>query len=84
MRKVHYEQSVNIPTYAQTGLYKAELYTGAKDLIGVYSFSLEDFVPDKIRVSSKTDKDQYSPSEKVKISLDAEFLFGAKASRIKI
>ncbi|MCW8850946.1 MAG: MG2 domain-containing protein [Melioribacteraceae bacterium] len=78
-----YEQSVNMPTYAQTGLYKAELYTGAKDLIGVYSFSLEDFVPDKIRVFSKTDKEKYLPSEKVKISLDAEFLFGAKAAELK-
>ena len=78
-----YEQSVNMPTYAQTGLYKAELYNGAKKIIGVYSFSLEDFVPDKIRVNIKTDKEEYAEKEKVKINLDSEFLFGAKAAKLK-
>ena len=78
-----YEQSVKMPTYAQTGLYKAELYNGAEKIIGVYNFSLEDFVPDKIRVNIKADKDEYKEKETVNIDLDSEFLFGAKAAKLK-
>ncbi|MFZ1291082.1 MAG: MG2 domain-containing protein [Melioribacteraceae bacterium] len=78
-----FEQAFTIPTYAQTGMYKAELYNGAKKIIGVYNISVEDFVPDKIRVNQKVDKQKVVPGESVKLSLDSEFLFGAKASQLK-
>ncbi|MBK7105491.1 MAG: alpha-2-macroglobulin family protein [Ignavibacteriae bacterium] len=78
-----FEQSFAMPNYAQTGLYKAELYNGAKKIIGSYNFSVEDFVPDKIRVNFKVDKQKVTPGESVKLNLDSEFLFGAKASQLK-
>jgi len=78
-----FEQSFIIPGYAQTGMYKAELYNGAKKIIGSYNFSVEDFVPDKIRVTLKTDKEKAIPGDEVKLNLDSEFLFGAKAANLK-
>jgi len=70
----------NLPDYAQTGRYAIELYTGSKQIIGAYSFSVEEFVPDKIRLNVTADKKTYNPGDKAKINLDAEFLFGAKAA----
>ncbi|MBK8944036.1 MAG: alpha-2-macroglobulin family protein [Ignavibacteriae bacterium] len=78
-----FEQSFVMPTYAQTGLYKAELYNGAKKIISYYNFNVEDFVPDKIRVNFKIDKQKFILGESVKLNLESEFLFGAKASKLK-
>ena len=78
-----FEFSFSMPDYAQTGRYVAEVYTGSKQLIGTYGFSVEEFVPDKIRVNTKADEDKVQPGDLVNISVDAEFLFGAKASGLK-
>jgi uncharacterized protein YfaS (alpha-2-macroglobulin family) len=78
-----FEISFQLPDYAQTGGYIAEVYTGSKQLIGTYRFSVEEFVPDKIRVTLKSDKKSTIPGETVSINVDAEFLFGAKAADLK-
>jgi uncharacterized protein YfaS (alpha-2-macroglobulin family) len=78
-----FEISFQLPDYAQTGGYVAEVYTGSKQLIGTYRFSVEEFVPDKIRVTLKSDKETAMPGETVSVNVDAEFLFGAKAADIK-
>ncbi len=78
-----FELSFNLPDYAQTGTYFAELYVNSKEMIGSYSFKVEEFVPDKIRVNVNSAKEKYIPNEKVKFNLEAEFLFGAKASGLK-
>ncbi len=78
-----FELSFTLPDYAQTGTYFAELYVNSKEMIGNYSFKVEEFVPDKIRVSVNAEKPKYVPNEKVEFQLDAEFLFGAKASGLK-
>ena len=78
-----FELSFNMPDYALTGEYKAELYVGSSQLIGLYSFSVEDFVPDKIRVTLTQEKEKYFPGDKVTVNADAEFLFGADAANMK-
>ncbi len=78
-----FELLFNLPDYAQTGTYFAELYVNSKEMIGSYKLKVEEFVPDKLRLSVGTDLKKYLPSEKVKIKIDAEFLFGAKASGLK-
>ena len=75
-----FDLQFNLPTFAQTGAYIAEVYTGSEMLIATYGFKVEEFVPDKIRMNVKSDKKQYIPSEKVSINLSAEYLYGAKAS----
>ena len=78
-----FELSFTLPQYSQTGSYSADVYTGDKQLIGSYKFSVEEFVPDKIRVNVKTDKEKTKPGDKVEIDVAAEFLFGAPAAESK-
>lgn len=78
-----FELSFTLPEFAQTGGYSADVYTGGKQLIGTYKFSVEEFVPDKIRVNVKSDKEKTKPGDKVKIDIAAEFLFGAPAAEMK-
>ncbi|MDP2366043.1 MAG: MG2 domain-containing protein, partial [Ignavibacteria bacterium] len=74
-----FDLTFNLPTFAQTGNYTAEVYTGSKLLIGSYEFKVEEFVPDKIRMTVKSEKEFAKPGEKFKVNFDAEFLYGAKA-----
>lgn len=74
-----FDLTFNLPVFAQTGNYSAEVYTGSKLLIGSYGFRVEEFVPDKIRLNVKGEKETVKPGEKFKINFDAEFLYGAKA-----
>ncbi len=78
-----FELPFDIPDFAQTGEYIAEVYSGSSQLIGSYRFSVEDFVPDNIRVSLKADKEKAKPGETVSVDVESEFLFGAKASNLK-
>ncbi len=78
-----FDISFKMHAYAQTGQYRAEVYTGSESLIGTYTFNVEDFVPDKIRVLLKTDKKDITPGEDVNIGVNAEYLFGAKASGLR-
>ncbi len=78
-----FELSFDLPDYAQTGEYVAEVYSGAKQLITSYRFSVEEFVPDKIRVMLKGDKETAYPGDVLSVDINSEFLFGAKASGLK-
>ena len=78
-----FELTFDLPAYAQTGEYVAEVYSGPKQLLGSYRFSVEDFVPDKIRVNLSCDSKTAYPGETVKINVESEYLFGAKAAGLK-
>jgi uncharacterized protein YfaS (alpha-2-macroglobulin family) len=78
-----FEISCEVPGYSQTGQYRTEVYSGAGNLIGTYNFSVEDFVPDKIRLTLTNNKTFAKPGETIKIGVDAEYLFGAKASGLR-
>ncbi len=78
-----FELAFDMPDYAQTGEYIAEVYSGPKNLLGSYRFSVEEFVPDKIRVMLKGNKEIAYPGDLLSVDVNAEFLFGAKASGLK-
>jgi len=78
-----FEISFKIPGYAQTGQYRADVYTGSESLIGSYTVNVEDFVPDKIRVLLKNDRNSIKPGESINININAEYLFGGKATGLK-
>lgn len=75
-----FELGVKLPSFAQTGQYVAELYTGSDQYLTSYRFSVEEFVPDKIRVNLNSDKESVKSGETVKVEVDAEYLFGAPAA----
>jgi hypothetical protein len=78
-----FELAFTLPDYAQTGTYSADVYTGSSQIIGSYKFSVEEFVPDKIRLNVSADKEKTKPGDKVNIDVAAEFLFGAPAGEMK-
>ncbi|MGE5552202.1 MAG: MG2 domain-containing protein, partial [Bacteroidota bacterium] len=70
---------LEIPDYARTGKYNALLYA-AKQPIGGTSFSVEDFMPDRIKVETATDKDRYARGETATIKVRGVNLFGPPAA----
>jgi uncharacterized protein YfaS (alpha-2-macroglobulin family) len=78
-----FEIKIDLPDYAQTGEYSADVYTGSKKLIAAYKFSVEEFVPDKIRVTLSKEKEIAYAGDKVPIKINAEYLFGAKGANLK-
>lgn len=70
------EVAVPLPDYSTTGDYILELSTGDKQLLSTYNFSVEEFVPDKIRVEAESPKTDIALSEEISFNLFAEYLFG--------
>jgi uncharacterized protein YfaS (alpha-2-macroglobulin family) len=73
------EFGIDIPDYAQTGKYHAFLMV-AGQTVGEMAFSVEDFMPERIKVTTKTDKNEYTSGEKASIQIEGLTLFGPPAS----
>ncbi|MCI0512259.1 MG2 domain-containing protein, partial [candidate division KSB1 bacterium] len=78
------EFEVPLATYAATGKYLARLVVGENHELGRVNFSVEEFIPDRIKVTLNTDKSGYRPGETVKIEVKAVNLFGPPASGRKV
>ncbi len=74
------EFEIDMPSYARTGYYTARAIVGKDDEIGRGGFSVEEFIPDRIKVSVNTDSDSYKLGQFVKIKISAINLFGPPAS----
>ncbi|NLG83749.1 MAG: hypothetical protein GX493_03870 [Firmicutes bacterium] len=70
---------LEIPDYAKTGRYSAVLYA-AKEPIGRCTFNVEEFIPDRIKVETTTDKEEYGPGEMATIGVRGSTLFGPPAA----
>jgi len=75
-----FDLSVKIPRQAQTGQYIAELSTGDDEYITSYRFSVEEFMPDKIRVKVKKDKEIADTGDDINVDIESEYLFGSPAA----
>jgi uncharacterized protein YfaS (alpha-2-macroglobulin family) len=69
-----------IPPDAPTGVYSVQVFTGDDALIGAYAFNVEEFLPDRLKITLGTDKPSYFTGENVKLELDVQRLYGAAAS----
>lgn len=74
------EGSVDIAESAITGSYSLEVYNGNDVLLSSRSFSIEEFVPDRIKVTARLDKTVLAPGEAAKLSINALNFFGPPAS----
>ncbi len=79
-----FDINFRLPDYAQTGNYKAVLKLATGMHLSTYNFFVEEFVPDKMRVSVTNEKSVYKPGEKVKTVIKSEYFFGAKAADLKV
>lgn len=74
------EGSVDIAGSAITGGYTLEVYNSTDVLLASRNFSIEEFVPDRIRVNTKLDKGSLKPGEAAVLSINAMNFFGPPAA----
>jgi len=75
---------VAIPDYAPTGKYSLVARIGEDYEIGRAIFQVEEFMPDRIKVSIVTNKKNYTPGEMVQADVTGTFLFGPPAANNKV
>lgn len=73
------EFKLEFPEYAQTGRYTGKILVGG-DVIGGVSFQVEEFMPDRIKVTATTDRDVYKTGEACRIQVEGVNLFGPPAA----
>ncbi len=74
------EGSIDIASAAITGSYTLEVYTSTDILLAAKNFSVEEFVPDRIRVNVKLDKTFLRSGDAAKLSINAMNFFGPPAA----
>lgn len=74
------EGNIDIATSAITGSYTLEVYTSNDVLLASRSFSIEEFVPDRIRVTARLSNTSLKPGESSKLSINAMNFFGPPAA----
>lgn len=74
------EGNIDIATSAITGSYTLEVYTSNDVLLASKNFSIEEFVPDRIRVSAKLSSTSLKPGQSSQLSINAMNFFGPPAS----
>ena len=72
--------SVDVPT----GKYAAVAYLTDTLVLGRAEFLVEEFVPDRIKVSVNTDRTDYRVGDTVEINVDGQMLYGAPAAGMKV
>jgi uncharacterized protein YfaS (alpha-2-macroglobulin family) len=74
------EGAIDIATSAITGSYTLEVYTSNDVFLAAKNFSVEEFVPDRIRVNVKLDKPSLRPGESSNLTINAMNFFGPPAA----
>jgi len=69
---------LSFPAFADTGSWRVELAVGEKT-VGSYGFNVEEFVPERMKVTATTSKPGYSIDDSVPVGVDAKYLFGGSA-----
>lgn len=69
--------------FAPTGVYRVTLEAGKKS-IGSYNFNVEEFVPERMKVTASIEKPDYAFSEKVPVFVGARYLFGGSAEGSRV
>ncbi len=72
--------SVDIPESAITGSYSLEVYTSNDVLLATQPFRIEEFVPDRIKVTAKLDKPSLEAGDIAKLDIHAVNFFGPPAA----
>lgn len=71
---------VDLPVYIRTGRYTAKAFVGKENEIGRTAFSVEEFMPDRIKVKVETDSLTYGLGQDVAVRVEAMTLFGPPAA----
>ena len=74
------EGSVDISKAAITGSYALQVYTSNDVLLSSKNFSIEEFVPDRIKVATKVSKPTSVPGDNISLAINAQNFFGPPAA----
>jgi uncharacterized protein YfaS (alpha-2-macroglobulin family) len=74
------EINVDLPASTLTGSYQLEVYSGNDVLMASRSFSVEEFVPDRIRVAARLGKNVLKPGDTTSLQIEAQNFFGPPAA----
>ncbi|HEX8314007.1 MAG TPA: MG2 domain-containing protein, partial [Flavisolibacter sp.] len=74
------EGSMDISAAAITGSYTMEVYSSNDVLLATSNFMIEEFVPDRLKITAKLDKPFLRPSETTTLSINAVNFFGPPAA----
>lgn len=72
--------NLDISTSAITGSYSLELYSSNDVLLATKNFQVEEFVPDRIKVTTKLDRPSLQPSDEARLQINAVNFFGPPAA----
>jgi len=81
-RPGYYQQKLEIPPDALTGRWSLELRSdpAEKQAGAIYKFSVEEFMPERMKLELKTEQKSLEENEPLKISVNGTYLYGAPAS----
>jgi alpha-2-macroglobulin len=74
------DADVVLPATAITGTYIMELYNGNDVLVTSYNFKVEEFVPDRIKVTAVVDKETLRANTNAQLNIEALNYFGPPAA----
>ncbi len=74
------EGSLDIAKSAITGSYLMEVYSSNDVLLSSKNFMIEEFVPDRIKITAKLDKPFLKPGDNTSLSINAINFFGPPAA----
>lgn len=74
------DASIDISDAAITGSYTLEVYSANDVLLGTKNFMIEEFVPDRIKVSATLDKPALAPNMTASLQINAVNFFGPPAA----
>ncbi|HZH99889.1 MAG TPA: MG2 domain-containing protein, partial [Flavisolibacter sp.] len=74
------EGSVDLSMSAITGSYTLEVYSSTEVLLASKSFSVEEFVPDRLKVSAQLDAPALRPGQSATLNINAVNFFGPPAA----
>jgi uncharacterized protein YfaS (alpha-2-macroglobulin family) len=71
---------IPVPDYVLTGRYTATLMLGENQEIGRTTFSVEEFVPDRMKVRVELDRTAYRTGDEMQITVEGTTLYGPPAA----
>jgi len=69
---------VPFEAFQDTGRYHVTLKVADRE-VATYGLSVEEFVPERMKVTARTEKDGYVQGEEVPVAVEAAYLFGGSA-----
>jgi uncharacterized protein YfaS (alpha-2-macroglobulin family) len=78
--RVMNELDIDLPADLPTGRYNLSAYLADEYELGSGSFLVEEFVPDRIKVTIETDQERYLVGEKLSITVRGRMLYGPPAA----